>query len=367
MGFNKTFGLMLFLASSVAGIGSSYAGFGATYLGQKTEAQQSEESLKGMAAARHSSAPALQIYDDRYVPDVVRKKYGLSDDWYGKGEAFQKVEPLPISKPVDDMSGMSVPAKGKESVAPADSLMLYPKTLAPEDKTPAAPVVAAPIAAPELSAKVSALAVESWRARKGENLRDILKRWSERGHANLMWASSEVPVLEKDFSFFGKYQDAVNALIKSSGGANIHSQYRSEGFDPMPLTPAATVTTNSPPAAAAPEPEQNVNDKKSYSLMEAFKPAPKEDRRAETRWFGLSGAPLAEVIRVWCDDAGVKLIWQSERNFALKESVSQIGQFEDVVYLALSQYDNEDVRPVGEIYHDPRTGERVLLVRTDVK
>lgn len=364
MGFNKTFGLMLFLASSVAGMGSSYAGFGATYLGQKTEAQQSEETLKGMAAARHSSAPALQVYDDRYVPDVVRKKYGLSDDWYGKGEAFSKVEPLPSSKPVDDMSGMSVPVKGKESVAPADSLMLSPKTLTPEDKTGPAPVAAVPQAAPELTAKVSAITVESWRARKGENLRDILKRWSDRGHANLMWASSEVPVLEKDFSFFGKYQDAVNALIKSTGGANIHSQYRSEGFDPMPLTPAATVTTNSPPVAL--ETERKVEEK-PYSLMEAFKPAPKEDRRAETRWFGLSGAPLAEVIRVWCDDAGVKLIWQSEKNFALKESVSQVGQFEDVVYLALSQYDKEDVRPVGEIYHDPRTGERVLLVRTDVK
>lgn len=216
--------------------------------------------------------------------------------------------------------------------------------------------------------------VESWRARKGETVRDVLQRWSVRGGTNLMWASADSPVLQKGFTYVGKFQDAVNALIRAEGGDRIHSQYRSEGLNPVMMAPASTVTTSAP---AIDPISPIVSDKNSLpaaqaqpvplgSFSEIFQPEQKKDVRPETRWFALSGAPLAEVLQIWSDDAGIQLIWQSERNFAVKESISQIGHFEDAIFKALSQYNADDIRPVGEIYRDPQSGQQVLVVRTEV-
>lgn len=295
-----------------------------------------------------ANAPALQVFHEKYVPDDIKKQYHLSDDWYGRSATPESLV-SPSSQPV-----------AQPSPFPAQ-------------------------------------VVESWRARKGENLRDILHRWSYRGGANLMWAAENPPVLQKDFSFVGKFQDAVNAVIKEAGGNAIHSQYRSEGLSSMMtpmMAPAATITNNSPvnPAVEAqPAPQvpfmdgTRVDDKadplpitpinadrvkdapvnENMMFMGAFKKEKPEERRPETRWFGLSGAKLSEVIKVWAEDAGVQLVWQSEKNFALKESISQVGQFEDAVFEALNQYDGEPIRPVGEIYNDAASGQRVLIVKTD--
>ncbi len=216
--------------------------------------------------------------------------------------------------------------------------------------------------------------VESWRARKGETVRGVLQRWSVRGGTNLMWASADSPVLQNGFTYVGKFQDAVNALIRAEGGDRIHSQYRSEGLNPVMMAPASTVTTSAP---AIDPISPIVSDKNSLpaaqaqpvplgSFSEIFQPEQKKDVRPETRWFALSGAPLAEVIQIWSDDAGIQLIWQSERNFAVKESISQVGHFEDAIFKALSQYNADDIRPVGEIYRDPQSGQQVLVVRTEV-
>lgn len=258
-----------------------------------------------LTQSREPSKP-LVVFSDRYVPDSVKEKYKLNDAWYQGNE------------------NIPVPLEAKPYVLQV--------TGAPTKK------------------------VETWRARKDESMREVLARWSKRAGTDLMWASAETPTLQKAFSFVGNFQDAVNALIAQEGGNQIHSQYRSEGMDPVMMTPAATITTNDPTTASATTP--------SNTLSQIFKP--QESKGKETRWFGLSGAPLAEVIRVWAEDAGVKLMWQSEKNFALKESVSEIGTFEEAVYKALSQYDNDGLRPVGEMYIDPQSGQRVLLVRSDV-
>lgn len=326
MSFCKATAVLILALAQVMGAGAAFAGFDFSTTGQ---AEQSAESIAPVSISE-TKAPALQVFQDKYVPDSIRKKYNLKDDWYGNGNQPslpQMIAPEPIDPIVDD--GIS------STVTP-----IY------QEGMQQAPVI-----------------VDTWRARKGENLRDVLQRWSTRGETNLMWASPDTPLLPKDFSFVGKYQDAVNALIKEAGGDNIHSQYRGEGMKPTMMTPASTVTTNAPAPlpsniAVVPEP-RNIFSK-------VFQPEVKSERKPETRWFGLSGAPLVEVIQVWADDAGVEVIWQSEKNFAVKNSISQVGQFEDAVFQALSQYDNEPIRPVGEMYNDPKTGRQVLVVRTDI-
>lgn len=299
-----------------------------------------------VAAPVDSSAPALEIFNERYVPDNVKKKYNLQDAWYGNTQA------------------------------PASQLRV-------EDAAPAVEPAAA--SAPPINLTIISSQpknyVQSWRARKGENIRDILRRWADREQTELMWASSDVPVLDKDFSYFGRFQDAVNQLVGKASGGKLHLQYRSEGMDPVMMAPASTVMTNAPAPMMAPvEPDPMVStlpvpvtatppqpsSREPLNLTNVFQPGASDRNSApETRWLGLSGAPLGEVLRVWGEDANVKVIWQAERNYALKSSVSKVGTFEEAVYEALSQYDAMPVRPVGEIYHDPATGQKVLVVRTD--
>lgn len=338
MRVSAVFAIAVFSMALSIGAGSSYAGFGYSYLGGASgEEETAQQNIKmdGTPLPKTEKTPALQVFDDKYVPDAVRKKFNLNDNWYGAdGHADTvntakpelEVMPAPISAPIP----VSVPL-------PAPVVTQAPETI-----------------------------VQSWRARKGEALRDVLQRWSTRDETNLMWASPDAPVLPKDFSFVGKYQDAVNALIKEAGGANIHTQYRSEGLSPVMSTPASTVTTNAP----APLPDNVAVVPAPQSLLsKVFEPEQKkeEDRKPETKWFGLSGAQLSEVIQVWSDDAGIRLIWQADRGYALKESVSRVGKYEDAIFEALNQYSDDDVRPVGEMYNDPQSGERVLVVRTEVK
>ena len=344
MSFSKALGVSLFLVSGFIGAGKAYAGFEYSYLGGAADSYDSKSAnvqMDGTPIAKNTKTPSLQVFQEKYIPDSVRKKYNLKDDWYANG----------AEKP-DNLNPAAVPIASPQSlVAPEIASENLNEPLA------AQPVVS-PVETPP------AVIVSTWRARKGENLRDVLQRWSSRDETDLMWASPDSPILQKDFSFVGKYQDAINALIKEAGGPNIHSQYRSEGLSPVMMTPASSVTTNAP----APLPDNiAVAPKPTNFLEKVFEPEKKAEQKPETKWFGLSGAPLVEVIQVWSDDAGVRLIWQAERNIALKDSVSRVGKFEDAVFEALSQYDAESLRPVGEVYNDPKTGQQVLVVHTDVK
>ncbi|MDY0030108.1 MAG: TcpQ domain-containing protein [Pseudobdellovibrionaceae bacterium] len=292
-----------------------------------------------------ADAPALKVFEEHYVPDSVRAKYGNE-------------QPQPAA---------ATPVLAQQAVAPVA------QPVAPQDIAPAAGsdipqekpvqltvISSQPAASVSTYTASKANVVESWRARKGENVRDVLRRWAERQNVDLMWASSDAPTLSKEFSYVGKFQDAVNMLLKQSGEKELHSQFRSEGMNPVMMTPASSITTNLP---VPDEPQKKETG--SMSLSSVFEPKAPVSKEGETRWFGLSGAPLAEVLDVWAEDAGAKVIWQAENNYALKESVSQKGSFEEAVYSALSQYEGQKVRPVGQMFVAP-TGEKVLVIKTDV-
>lgn len=349
----SAFALGGFCLASLASPAQAGFDFGASFPKKPRSAPlQPESDPKG---------PTLQVFEERYLPDTIKKKYGLSDDWYDAGKTSQASSPPPISAPTPlTREEMLAPAPTNPDPAIEDEMVRDNKT---------AVVVRAPV-----------VLVDTWRARKGETVREVLKRWSLRQKTDLFWASATSPLLDKDFSYIGKFQDAVNKMLTEAGGKGLHTQYRSDGLTPVMMSPASTVTTNAAPpletakgeagpgldpAPLLPLPSEKTEasqapiDKKPVSYIPATKKFP------ETRWFGIAGSPLSEVLSVWSEDAGVQLIWECERAFALQETVSQVGLFEDAVFRALSQYDQDSVRPVGEMYRNPQTGQKVLLVRTD--
>jgi hypothetical protein len=297
--------ITLFLLGAIIPV-QSYAGFDNSF------------SPKLVVEEKNGS-PSLEIFYDRFIPDTIRKKYKLPDGWYNQNNVMPQPTKLSNQK-VSDKSDFK-----QTYVEPP---------------------------------------VEAWRARKRENLRDILQRWSVRSGATLMWASPEAVVLKKDFSYVGNYQEAVAAIIKAEGAETVHSQYRSEGLEPVMMAPASVISTNTPPA---PVKTQDVEQNTANTISKIFKSEDDNQKRPETRWFGLSGAPLLEVIKAWAENSNTKIIWQSEKNFALKETISQVGYFEDAVFRALNQYQNDTIRPVGELYNDPQSGQQVLVVKTSVQ
>lgn len=83
------------------------------------------------------------------------------------------------------------------------------------------------------------------------------------------------------------------------------------------------------------------------------------------RWRALKGASLQDVLTLWADGAGVRLIWLPVDNFAVQRSLSQEGPFEPAVQSLLEQFDGQGTRPIGRIYREPGTNDMVLVVQQD--
>ena len=83
------------------------------------------------------------------------------------------------------------------------------------------------------------------------------------------------------------------------------------------------------------------------------------------RWRALKGASLQDVLGLWADGAGVRLIWLPVDSFAVQRSLSQEGPFEPAVQSLLEQFDGQAKRPVGRIYREPGSNNLVLVVQQD--
>ena len=82
------------------------------------------------------------------------------------------------------------------------------------------------------------------------------------------------------------------------------------------------------------------------------------------RWRAISGSNLHEVLDVWSSNANARLVWQADREYAVRRSFSLEGTFEQVAAGLLEQYSEEQVRPVARIYRDPDNNQKVLVVET---
>lgn len=83
------------------------------------------------------------------------------------------------------------------------------------------------------------------------------------------------------------------------------------------------------------------------------------------RWRALKGASLQDVLGLWAEGAGVRLIWLPVDSFAVQRSLSQEGPFEPAVQSLLEQFDGQAKRPIGRIYREPGTNDMVLVVQQD--
>lgn len=89
-------------------------------------------------------------------------------------------------------------------------------------------------------------------------------------------------------------------------------------------------------------------------------------KEQSSKWNAYKGSSLREVIAMWSIDDDVELIWDNDYQFEILENVTLgVNSFEEAVGKILDQYVAYPIRPLGQLYVDPETGRRILVVTTN--
>ncbi len=173
-------------------------------------------------SGERGSAPssALVVYNEYYVPDSIRSKYHLENKPSTPAENLPIVEDVRQEAPEQNDTPLTRSSALSTPLAPVETR----PTLNIETVNTAAPL---PGTLPETTAPASPTQpIETWRARKGENLKNVLTRWAARESIDLNWNSKSAPDLSKDFSFVGKFEEAVEKLLQEATGNHLQSQLK---------------------------------------------------------------------------------------------------------------------------------------------
>lgn len=83
------------------------------------------------------------------------------------------------------------------------------------------------------------------------------------------------------------------------------------------------------------------------------------------RWRAIRGTDLHGVLEKWCAEAGVRLLWQADRHYAIQESMVTKGHFEKAVYELLDQFGAMPNHfPLGQLYRGNESAKPVLIIRS---
>ncbi len=181
----------------------------------------------------------------------------------------------------------------------------------------------------------------SWRARKGESVREVLQRWSTRADINFVWENPNDVMLTQDISYVGNFENAVDELIHKSTDSSLQSQFQD-----------GVVASNNYLAPQSYAPPSSGRD---YST-------PVFSGYGDSRWDVATGSSLRAILEQWSSQNGTKIIWNSAKDYKFDEPFFIKGTYEQAVERALEQFSDEKGRPLGEIYQDPLTGAPILVV-----
>lgn len=103
---------------------------------------------------------------------------------------------------------------------------------------------------------------------------------------------------------------------------------------------------------------------KSRRLLEVFAPPGPPPARVSPQkdWRVKQGGFIRDTLESWSREDGTAFIWEGADDLEVRESLNMYGGYEMAVQALLSQYNYNDVRPVGHLYIDEENGERTLVV-----
>lgn len=156
-----------------------------------------------------------------------------------------------------------------------------------------------------------------WEARAGEDIRSVLTRWADKAGTDLVWQADQNGVIAQDVSVRGRFEDAVAQVMADNAAAlGIRSQFAQGGG--------------------------------ASGAMSAQR-----------------GEDLRAVIQRWSQQNNVTLDWRAGETFTVKQPISASGDFTSALEAALTQFDDERIRPVGQLNRDPASGRTSLIIEAD--
>lgn len=254
--------------------------------------------------------------------------------------------------------------------------------IAPPIVTPAAASASAPVRVSVEGGNILIPAnkniVDTYRARKGEGLRAVMRRWSGRAGIDLVWNLPSDVTLSRDYSFVGDFKSALDALLRDYPQAGITTTYINRGITPATPAPQPYIAESQPPALPPvpvqtgelddfipPLPPESLSDLAPSASASAPAASALPVAGPSKRWRALQGASMREVLRAWADEAGVSFVWQVGTDYAVRESYNRTTDYAQAVNQLLEQYRDQPARPVGHLYQDPTTGKKALVVRRE--
>ncbi len=198
-------------------------------------------------------------------------------------------------------------------------------------------------------------AMGSWNAKAGENLQQVLSRWSGTAGVELQWqASNGGGQVAQDFNHSGSFNDAVAALLAENAAASgLQGRYDAGAAGPRANGPS--YVADAPPVAM--EPRTSAADPTSaYAQGTGGRGG---------QWKAPKGGSLQSVLQQWAAQSNVEVLWYATGGYPIKDDINQGGTFESALQTVLQTYENDNNRPVARLNTDPLSGRKVLVVESD--
>jgi hypothetical protein len=319
------------LGGALPGLEKCYSGAGAPVIKPPGETQTavvgSDLPAMPVTPVEKSSAPMLKTLDD-----IVQ---GSEQMETGKAPDAKSLAKNSIKTPRGPEEGLRTTAPRQGVTEPPPVLPTISRADASPAPIPAAPVPLTP--APRADGQQNPV----WEAKAGEDLKIVLSRWADRAGYDLQWQADQEGRVAQDIKLSGSFEEAVGQLLAESGAVG--------GISGHIQTPEGS--------------QKEIAASKDMTPMPSA-PVPSSTPAFQSQWDAPAGASLQTVLRQWSGSAGIKLLWNSAQDFPLRNPVRASGTFESAVQSLLDQYENERVRPLGQLNIDPETGQRTLMIDT---
>ena len=173
----------------------------------------------------------------------------------------------------------------------------------------------------------------AWTANAGEDMRAVLERWGSRAGVDIQWDASNNGRVASDVNVTGTFEQAVQTLMAQNATAlGLESDMR-KASQTMP------VSTHS----------NSGGGEWQGSL-------------GGSKWVAARGASLRETLQRWSVTDGTAFLWKAGREYKVKETVQNNGDYTEALQQLLNQYANDTIRPAAEFNVDPNTGNKLLTV-----
>lgn len=258
-----------------------------------------------------------------------------------EAQPVAKVEPQAV-QPVEakEVAAITPPKIAKPQAKEVEYASVRPRNTLDAPRTSAAVTLGTPTPiAPTASVLANS---DVWEASAGEDIKIVLARWAERAGTDLVWEADGGGKVAQDVRVDGSFEAAVAQLMADNAAAmGLRGQFADD--DKIVPVEKITVAANAPQANSVPT-----------SIVDAG-----------SEWRAEQGDDMKTVLQIWAAQNDVDLVWEADERFTLKKDIDTVGGFAEGVEAMLTQYDEEMVRPVGQLNRDPDTGHVSLIIQTD--